>query len=67
LGEGQHEEVLVSRQLVDAEVAAITCNTLVEFVFGQEVEELGEDGATFVQEVKTAGMRGITLKESSPN
>jgi FtsZ-binding cell division protein ZapB len=30
----------------------VTGDTLVEFVFGQEVEELGEDGATFVHKVK---------------
>jgi hypothetical protein len=52
LGEGEHEEMFVSRQLADAEVAAVTGDTLVEFVFGEEVEELGEDGATFVHKVK---------------
>ena len=31
---------------------ASTGNTLIELVFGQEVEELGEDGATFVHKVK---------------
>jgi hypothetical protein len=30
----------------------VTGDTLVELVFGQEVEELGEDGATFVHKVK---------------
>jgi hypothetical protein len=35
----------------DAEVAVVTGDTLVEFVFGQEVGELGEDGATFVHKV----------------
>jgi hypothetical protein len=46
----------------------LTSDTLVEFVLGQEVEELGEDGATFVHKVenrKNAG--GATLKESSQN
>ena len=52
LGEGQHEELFVSGQLADAEVAVVTGDTLVEFVFGQAVEELGEDGATFVHKVK---------------
>ena len=52
LGERQHKELFVSGQLADAEVAVITGDTLVEFVFGQEVEELGEDGATFVHKVK---------------
>jgi len=52
LGEGQHEELFVSGQLADAVVAVVTGDTLVEFVFGQEVEELGEDGATFVHKVK---------------
>src|ERR1035437_4752418 len=52
LGERQHEELFVSGQLADAKVAMVTCNTLIELVFGQEVEELGEDGATFVHKVK---------------
>jgi hypothetical protein len=30
----------------------VTSNTLVKFVFGQEVEDLGEDGATFVHKVE---------------
>jgi hypothetical protein len=30
----------------------VTGDTLVELVFGQEVQELGEDGATFVHKVK---------------
>ena len=45
----------------------VTGDTLVELVFGEEVEELGEDGATFVHKGETAGMRGATLKESSQN
>jgi hypothetical protein len=47
LGEGQDEEVFVSGEFADAKVAVVTGDTLVEFVFGEEVEELGEDGATF--------------------
>jgi hypothetical protein len=31
----------------------VTGDTLVEFIFGQEVQELGEDGATFVHKVKS--------------
>ena len=30
----------------------VTGDRLVELVFGEEVEELGEDGATFVHKVK---------------
>ena len=41
LGEGQHEELFVGGQLADAEVAVVTGDTLVKFVFGEEVEELG--------------------------
>ena len=52
LGERPHEELFVGGQLADAKVAMVTGNTLVELVFGQEVEELGEDGATFVHKVK---------------
>ena len=53
LCERQHEELFVGGQLADTEVAAVTSDTLVEFVFGEEVEELGEDGTTFVHKVKT--------------
>ena len=67
LGERQHEELLVGGQPADAEVAVVTGDTLVEFVFGQEVEELGEDGATFVHKVKTAGWRWNTLGKPSQN
>jgi hypothetical protein len=30
----------------------VTSDTFVELVFGEEVQELGEDGATFVHKVK---------------
>ena len=44
--------MFIGGQLADAEVAVVTGDTLVEFVFGEEVEELGEDGATFVHKVE---------------
>jgi hypothetical protein len=37
----------------------VTGDTLVEVVFGQEVEELGEDGATFVHRVENHRNAGI--------
>ena len=52
LGESEHEEVFVGGEFADEEVAVVTGDTLVELVFGEEVEELGEDGATFVHKVK---------------
>ena len=52
LGERQHEKLFVGGQFADAEVAVVTGDTLVELVFGEAVEELGEDGATFVHKVK---------------
>ena len=72
LGEGQHEELFVSGQLADAEVAMVTGDTLVEFVFGEEVEELGEDSATFVHKVKNRRLavkhpRGVVAKLKSKN
>jgi len=60
-------ELFVGGQLADAEVAAVTGDTLVELVFGEEVQELGEDGATFVHKVKTAGWRWNTLEKPSRN
>jgi hypothetical protein len=67
LGESQHKKLFISGEFADAAVAVVTGDTLVELVFGEEVEELGEDGATFVHKVNTAGMRGVTLKEASQN
>ncbi len=48
LGKSHDDELFVAGQLADPEVAAIALNTLVEFVFGQAVQQLGENGATFV-------------------
>ena len=58
LGERQDEELFIGGQLADAEVAVVTGDTLVEFVFGEAVEELGEDGATFVHKVKNRRLAG---------
>ncbi len=52
LGEGQNEKLLISGKFADAEVATVTGDTLVEFVFGQAVQELGENGATFIHKIK---------------
>ena len=52
LRKSEHEEVFVSRKFADEMIAVVTSDTLVEFVFGEEVQELGEDGATFVHKVK---------------
>jgi hypothetical protein len=50
----------------------VTRDALVELVLGEEVEELGEDGATFVHKVKNrrnAGShpQGIVAKLKSKN
>ena len=52
LGKRQHEKLFVGGEFADAAVAVVTGDTLVEFIFGEEVEELGEDGATFVHKVE---------------
>ena len=52
LSESQDEKLFVSGEFADAEVAVVMRDALVELVFGEEVEELGEDGATFVHKVK---------------
>ena len=52
LDESQHEELFVGGQFRVAEVAVVTGDTFVELVLGQEVEELGEDGTTFVHKVE---------------
>ena len=48
LGKSHDNELFVAGQPADAEVAAIALNTLVEFVLGQAVQQLGENGAAFV-------------------
>ena len=72
LGEGEHEELLVGGEFAAAEVAVVTGDTLVELVFGEEVEKLGEDGATFVHKVenrRNAGShpQGIVAELKSKN
>src|SRR5665213_3507766 len=72
LGEGEHEELFVGGQLADAEVAVVTGDTLVELVLGEGVQELGEDGATFVHKVenrRNAGShpQGIVAELKSKN
>ena len=72
LGERQHKELFVSGQLADTAVAVVTGDTLVELVLGEAVEELGEDGATFVHKVKNrqpavAHPRGIVAELKSKN
>jgi hypothetical protein len=52
LGEGQHEALFVGGQLADTEVAVVMGDTFVELVWGQAVEEWGEDGASFVPKVE---------------
>ena len=72
LGKRQHEKLFIGGQLADTEVAVVTGDTLVKFVFGQEIEELGENGATFVHQVKNrrnAGShpQGIVAELKSKN
>ena len=72
LGESQHEELFVGGQFRVAEVAVVTGDTFVELVLGQEVEELGEDGATFIHKVenrRNAGShpQGIVAELKSKN
>jgi hypothetical protein len=63
LGEGRHEKLFVSGEFADTEVAVVTGDTLVELIFGQMVEELGEDGATFVHKVKNRRNAGSHPQE----
>jgi hypothetical protein len=68
----QHEKLFVGGEFADAAVAVVTGDTFVELVFEEEVEELGEDGATFVHKVKnrrSAGKhpRGVVAELKSKN
>ncbi len=56
LGKSQDEELVAGGPFAEAEVAVVMGDTLVEFVFGQEVQELGEDGATFVHKMENRGI-----------
>ena len=44
--------MFVSGEFADAEVAVVTGDTLVELVLGEEIQELGEDGAALVHRVE---------------
>jgi hypothetical protein len=72
LGERQHEKLFVGGEFADAPVAVVTGDTFVELVFGEEVEELGQDGATFVHKVKNRRLavkhpRGVVAELKSKN
>ncbi len=59
----EHEELFVGGQLADAAFAVVTGDTLVELVLGEKVEELGEDGATFVHRVENRRNAGNPPRE----
>jgi len=44
------------------EVAEVRVDTLVELVFVEDIQELGEDGVTFVHKVKSADWRWNILR-----
>ena len=58
LGESQDEEMFVSREFADAGVAVLTSDALVELVFGEQLQELGEDRATLVHRVENRWQAG---------
>lgn len=67
LGKSEHEEVFVGGLCADEVVAVVTGDALVELVFGQEVEALGEDGATFVRKVKNPQACGKSPRKTDSN
>src|ERR1019366_7411889 len=58
LGERPHEEMFVRREFADAAVALITVDTLVELVFGELFQKLGEDGTTLVPRMENRWQAG---------
>lgn len=58
LSKSEYEEVFVGGQFADKVVVVVTGDTLVELVFGEEVEALGEDSASFVHKVKNRRKAG---------
>ena len=65
LGESEHEAVFVGGEFADEEVAAVAGDTLVEIVLGKEIQELGEDSATFVHKVKNRRNAGNHPRRSA--
>ena len=51
LSKSHDQKLFVSRERADAPIATIASDTLVELVFGQAVQQLGKDSATFVHRV----------------
>ena len=50
LGEREHKEVFVSGEFADEEVAGVTGNTLVELVFGKEVQKGADQVLSLVRQ-----------------
>jgi len=46
LGKGHAEELVVAREFSDSVIALIPLNAFVEFVPGEEIQELGEDNSS---------------------
>ena len=67
LGERQDEQMFASGKFAGTEVAVITGDTPVEFILGQEVQELGEDGAALVHRVENRKIRETTFLEPLGN
>jgi len=65
LRQSQYAKLFVSGEFADAAVAVVTSDTLVELVFGEEVQELGEESATLVHEVKNRRLAEAPPRESS--
>ena len=57
----QHQELFTSGEFADTAVAVVTGDTLVKLVFGQAVEKLGEDGATFAHQMENRRIRRATF------
>ena len=52
LSKSHDQELFVRWQRANTVIAAVTLDASVEFVFGQAVQQLGENGASFVHRVQ---------------
>src|SRR3989442_15702774 len=59
LSEGHTEELIETGEVANPSIAVVTCDATVELVFGQKVDQLGEDVAIVEHEPAPGALRRV--------